>query len=78
MARQPREWPTHGNAKNARDDAADSFRDILKEIRELRLLVEKGQVTRLDLMTTVSRIQEAGANGLFILVEQGAPTRRQP
>lgn len=73
MARQPRPWPTHGNAVEARDKVAQRLYDILNEVDELQALIRADELTRLDLSITSNRIRQLSSEGLMILIGQGAP-----
>lgn len=75
MGRKPRPWPSHGKAKEARDEAAGRFYEVLIEMDYLQRLLEQGTLTRLDVAISISRSRKAAGEGLTRLIEQGAPYR---
>lgn len=73
MADKPVGWPNHGHAVNARNDVADKLVQIMDELADLQKRAEKGEVTRLDLVLSASRMHQMAASSLMLLIQQGAP-----
>jgi hypothetical protein len=67
---KPLGWPTHGNAKEARDRSAELAQETLGELRQILSHSNDAQILRwvafaMDQQQTILRLLE----------EQGAPTR---
>ena len=63
-------WPTHGNAKEARDRSAELAQETLGE---LRLIL--GQSSDAQILRWVAFAMDKQQTILRLLEEQGAPTR---
>ena len=75
MPTQPKQWPTHGNAVDARDRTAECLTEILKEAERLVEAVGNGEFTRAELLYIGARVQKYSSIGLRLLERQGAPTQ---
>lgn len=73
MGSEPVSWPPHGRAVNARNDTAEDMLALMKELADLRDSAEEGEVTRLEVILSVSRMQERAFSSLMRMVQQGAP-----
>lgn len=52
---------------------ADKLVQIMDELADLQKRAEKGEVTRLDLVLSASRMHQMAASSLMLLIQQGAP-----
>lgn len=75
MARQPLEWPSHGNAVNARNDAAEVLNKIEHEAATMFELEGKGKLIRDEALLRLGRILRLANHGVRLLEKEGAPTR---
>jgi len=75
MPTTPKTWPSHGNAKDARDESAELALSIQRHADQLMDLKQQGRLSELELVYRLALIsREAGKISLW-LVGEGAPTR---
>lgn len=73
MGDKPKEWPTHGQAVNARNVVAENLLSIMNELSDLQSRVNKGETSRLDMTLSISRVERLATVSLMLLIQQKAP-----
>ena len=74
MPKDPRQWPSHGHAKNARDDSAEMAQTIRKRAYNLSKKLEEETLTDAELLFGLIDIAILASDILRLLEGQGAPT----
>ena len=75
MPTEPKAWPTHGTAKDARDWSAERAASIRRHIDEIMDLRSQGKLSELELAYRLAVIGRDASDILRLLEREGAPTR---
>lgn len=75
MARQALEWPSHGNAVNARNDTAEILNEIEHEAATMFELAGTGKLIRDEALLRLGRIVRLANHAVRLMENEGAPTR---
>lgn len=74
MVEQTAKWPSHGYAKNARDDSAELAATIRAEAMALVARIENNNLSEQTLLVGLIKISTSASDILRLLERQGAPT----
>ena len=75
MSRQPLEWPSHGRAVDARNQAAEILNEIERQAAVMFDLAGNGKLIRDEALFRLGKVMRLANHGTRILEEQGAQTR---